>query len=205
MVTACHLWAHPASQRLSQLCVGCGILWEHVWAKWVTSLREKKKVTIIGPYFKGNFLATISTSAQSQNAHLLLLVLAQSVMRQKYFPVYQLPLNFREGVEKLLPWPNAHLIQYSPEDNQLWCYSSNLNYRVTSGSLLGQPAAHNSFQRQIFAPVAYQQLISKLCHASDPLYPFFFFFFSLICVYRLFDLLITDKFCYILKQVFLSQ
>lgn len=31
------------------------------------------------------------------------------------------------------------------------------------------------------------------------------FFFFLICVYRHFDLLVTDKFCYILKQVFLSQ
>lgn len=30
-------------------------------------------------------------------------------------------------------------------------------------------------------------------------------FFFLICVYILFDLLVTDKFCYILKQVFLSQ
>lgn len=203
MVTACHLRAPPASQRLSQLCVGCGILWEHVWAKWVTSLREKKKVTITGPYFKGNFLATISTSAQSQNAHLLLLVLAQSVMRQKYFPVYQLPLHFREGVEKLLPWPNAHLIQHSPEDNQVWCYSSDLNYRVTSGSLLGQPAAHNSFKdkylHQWLINSLSQNCVMHLTHFTLS------FFFSLICVYRLFDLLITDKFCYILKQVFLSQ
>lgn len=45
----------------------------------------------------------------------------------------------------------------------------------------------------------------KIVSCTWPTLPFLFFNVFLICVCRLFDLLVTDKFCYILKQVFLSQ
>lgn len=70
------------------------------------------------------------------------------------------------------------LTQRSSKDSQLWCHCSDLNHRVTSGSLLGQPAAYNSFkdkylQRWLINSLS-QNCVMHLTHFTLSFFNFFF-------------------------------
>lgn len=110
-----------------------------------------------------------------------------------------MPLCFKEYAEKLLPSTNAHLSQHSPQDEQPQCHSSEQNHRPTLRSLLDQSPSCNCLKDKYLK----QRLINSLSQNSVIHLTHLLFF--LICVYRVFDLLVTDEFCYILKQVFLSE
>lgn len=105
-----------------------------------------------------------------------------------------MPLHFKEHAEKLLPSRSAHLVQRSLETKRPQRHSSEQNHQATLGSLLDQSPSCNCLKDKYLK----QQLINSLSQNSVihlTHLPFFF----LICVYRVFDLLVTDEFCYILK------